>query len=395
MTFVSYAQNQEDVLLWRALREVARGVYIDVGASDPVRDSVTKAFYDRGWSGVNIEPSAQAFAHLVAARPRDVNLNIAVSDHAGEITLFDVAGSGLSTSVRANADALASSGATVRSVVTPCQTLAAILARLEFPEVHFLKVDVEGAEEAALRGVDFSTFRPWIILIEATEPNTTISNHGAWEPIILAAGYRFAHFDGLNRYYVSQEKANLQAFFDRPVSVLDGFIRHSEYLATCELRRLQVERDAHENALAQLRMREREVNLLNQSLADAGAAHANALAQVHVLQARYEKASLLTPFRFVFYFASGLRRKIVARLRARISAVLRHDAVRSRLLGSPWMRKAAKQILNRFPQVEQRVRSALGLAPAPTMAQRPVEPAGPATRASRLLSDLRRKGAEG
>jgi FkbM family methyltransferase len=389
MRFVSYAQNQEDVLLWRALREVARGIYIDVGASDPVWDSVTKAFYDRGWSGVNIEPSAQAFAHLVAARPRDVNLNVAVSDHDGEITLYDVAGSGLSTSVRANADALASSGAAVKSVVTPCRTLAGILAPMHLPEIHFLKVDVEGAEEAALRGADFATLRPWIILVEATEPNTTISNHGAWEPIILAAGYRFAHFDGLNRYYVSQEKANLQAFFDRPVSMLDGFIRYTEYHAICEISRLQVERDAHESALAQLRMREREVNLLNQSLADAGVAHANALAQVHRLQARYEKASLLTPLRFAFYFASGLRLKVVARLRARIGAVLRHDAVRSWLLGSPWMRKVAKKILNHVPQFERRVRTLLGLAPAPARAQMTVRPARPETRASRLLADLR------
>lgn len=389
MRFVSYAQNQEDVLLRRALRDVARGVYVDVGASDPVRDSVTKAFYDRGWSGINIEPSAQAFARLRDARPRDVNLNVAVSDHDGEITLYDVAGSGLSTSVRANADALASSGAAVQNVVTPCRTLAGILAPMHLPAVHFLKVDVEGAEEAALRGADFSSFRPWIILVEATEPNTTISNHSAWEPIILAAGYRFAHFDGLNRYYLSQEKAELQAFFDRPVSVLDGFVRHGEYLATCEMRRLQAERDVYDHALAQLRMREREVVLLNRSLAQASAAHANALAQVHRLQARYEKASLLTPLRFALYFTSGLGRKIVARLREPIGAVLRHDAVRSRLLGSPWMRKTAKRILNRFPQVEQRIRAMLRLAPAPARAQGPVRPARPETRASRLLADLR------
>jgi glycosyltransferase involved in cell wall biosynthesis len=58
LIFVSYAQNFEDVMLWRALRSVERGFYIDVGANDPTLYSVTKAFHIRGWRGINIEPAA-------------------------------------------------------------------------------------------------------------------------------------------------------------------------------------------------------------------------------------------------------------------------------------------------------------------------------------------------
>ena len=66
MSFISYAQNYEDVTLYRALRGVARGFYIDVGANDPINDSVTCAFYQRGWRGINLEPSAQWHARLQA-----------------------------------------------------------------------------------------------------------------------------------------------------------------------------------------------------------------------------------------------------------------------------------------------------------------------------------------
>ena len=76
MTFVSYAQNFEDVLLWRALGGVTDGFYIDVGAAHPDIDSVTRAFYDRGWSGINIEPTPEYSLRLAAARPRDVNLRL-------------------------------------------------------------------------------------------------------------------------------------------------------------------------------------------------------------------------------------------------------------------------------------------------------------------------------
>src|SRR3989442_545474 len=74
MTFVSYAQNFEDVMLWRALRHVAHGFYIDVGAGHPDESSVTRAFYDRGWRGLNIEPSEHYFQRLAAARPLDTKL---------------------------------------------------------------------------------------------------------------------------------------------------------------------------------------------------------------------------------------------------------------------------------------------------------------------------------
>ena len=75
---ISFAQSGEDVVLARAFRGRNEGLYVDLGANDPVVDSVTKHFYDRGWRGINVEPVPSAFEALVAQRPRDVNLNVAV-----------------------------------------------------------------------------------------------------------------------------------------------------------------------------------------------------------------------------------------------------------------------------------------------------------------------------
>ena len=55
-SFKSYAQNFEDVILYRALGSIRNGFYIDVGAQHPEIDSVSKAFYDLGWRGVHVEP---------------------------------------------------------------------------------------------------------------------------------------------------------------------------------------------------------------------------------------------------------------------------------------------------------------------------------------------------
>src|SRR6476469_6145990 len=97
MAYVSSAQNQEDILLWRALRNVRDGFYIDVGAADPASLSVTRLFYEQGWRGINLEPNAAYFASLSKARPRDINLPIGAGKQAGQFTFYNVADSGLST----------------------------------------------------------------------------------------------------------------------------------------------------------------------------------------------------------------------------------------------------------------------------------------------------------
>ena len=70
---ISYAQNFEDVMLARAFAGKTEGFYVDVGAMDPVDGSVTKYFYELGWSGINIEPDEEYYKRLVADRKRDCN----------------------------------------------------------------------------------------------------------------------------------------------------------------------------------------------------------------------------------------------------------------------------------------------------------------------------------
>ena len=91
---ISYAQNYEDVILNRAFGGKPRGFYIDVGAWDPTVDSVTKHFYDLGWSGINVEPAAEPFRALQTERPRDLNLQVALGDCRAMGNFYEVADSG-------------------------------------------------------------------------------------------------------------------------------------------------------------------------------------------------------------------------------------------------------------------------------------------------------------
>ena len=228
MSFISYAQNHEDVILWRALKHVGLGFYVDVGANHPADDSVTKAFYDRGWSGINIEPLAEHMAQLQAERPRDINLQVAVGSEDGEIELFNTGIRGLATASSAVAGRHQSAGLTTSSSRVPMRRLDGIFAAYTRSDVHFLKIDVEGFERSVLEGMDFSRFRPWIVVVEATIPNSQEIDAN-WEPILLDAGYRYVYFDGLNRYYTARERESLAAAFSAPPNVFDDFISAERY----------------------------------------------------------------------------------------------------------------------------------------------------------------------
>ncbi|MFA6230625.1 MAG: FkbM family methyltransferase [Rhodanobacter sp.] len=235
MSFTSYAQNYEDVMLIRALRGIEHGFYIDVGAQDPVDDSVTKAFYELGWRGINIEPVTHWFHRLVADRPHDINLQIAVSDSPGQLHLFEVEASGLSTTDPEFAARHTQAGHQIRESDVECVTLDEICDTHRSGEVHFLKIDCEGGETAALRGLSLDRIRPWIILIEATEPNSQKPAYAEWEPLLTGRGYHFVYEDGLNRFYVADERSELDPAFSHPPNVFDYFVRASEAAARAHL----------------------------------------------------------------------------------------------------------------------------------------------------------------
>jgi FkbM family methyltransferase len=236
MTMVSYAQNGEDVLLARLFPKGLKGFYIDVGAHLPVMGSVTKHFYDQGWHGINVEPASEPFAALSEARSRDVNLCVGVSDKPGTLTLFESGGTGCSTFSPDAAGHQRASGIPFVEREVEVLTLAQICEDHVEGEIDFLSIDVEGHEGQVLLGADWKRWRPRVVLVEATEPLTTVSSHDAWEPTLLDADYLFATFDGLNRWYVRIEDSKLLEPLRTPANILDDYIPYVHFKVQEELR---------------------------------------------------------------------------------------------------------------------------------------------------------------
>ncbi len=221
---ISYAQNFEDVILNRVFRDRDEGFYIDVGAADPVVDSVTKFFYDEGWSGINIEPNEWFYNKLVRDRPRDINLNVALGEREEEKELYLFERIGNSTFEEASRDRYIESGFETKPVMVKVTTLANICEQYVSGPIDFLKIDCEGWEKFVVKGADWDRFRPTVLIIEATEPGTANSAWGEWEPFLMdGARYDMVYFDGLNRYYLSREAADRRSHFELPPNVHDDF----------------------------------------------------------------------------------------------------------------------------------------------------------------------------
>lgn len=231
MTLVSYAQNYEDIMLWRAFHEVEKGFFIDVGANAPIGDSVTYLFYEHGWRGINIEPIVQWFELLQELRPEDINLQAAIVHDKDQLVVHNIPNTGLATTDVTVARRHQQMGYQVSTVTVPAYTLNAICAKYAQDQtIHFLKVDVEGAEESVLRSIDLERYRPIVILVEATLPNSKELSYFVWEHLITDKSYDFVYFDGLNRFYLAQEYAHLRQAFATPPNVLDDFMQYREVM---------------------------------------------------------------------------------------------------------------------------------------------------------------------
>jgi hypothetical protein len=158
--FISFARNAEDVVLHRALGSVRAGRYVEIGADDPTRSSVTRAFYDRGWRGVVIAPDAATVEAVRRDRPRDTV----------------VLGQGLDGQPGTEDD------------------------------VHVLVVGPGVPLRAALAGVDLRRWRPWV-LVDATAAPGGATPPEEDEQLLLGAGYECSLVEGASRFYVATERA--------------------------------------------------------------------------------------------------------------------------------------------------------------------------------------------
>lgn len=255
MSFTSYAQNFEDVILWRALHEVDRGHYIDIGAQDPELDSVSLAFYKAGWRGIHVEPTPFYATRLRETRPDERVIEAVVTDAVGPFPFFEIAQTGISTGRRDIAEHHSKTGYEPRQILAATVRLDELFEVAE-GEIHWMKIDVEGMEADVLRSWGESPARPWVIVLESTFPNTQEQTVHLWIDEVLGRGYRQVLFDGLSTYFVHEQHRDLACRFDAPANIFDRFSITSQHFSAGGLRS---DLEASQRAVSEERTRAEEI----------------------------------------------------------------------------------------------------------------------------------------
>ncbi len=330
---ISYAQNLEDVMLRRALQDIGRGFYVDIGACDPDTDLVTRWFYENGWRGINVDPDPQYYARLVERRPEDTNLHCVIGAVSANV-LFNIATKkGWSTgSAKQLAEIARRGDVATRPMLLPAITLDQLLALNSGRTIDFLKIDAEGMEKEILDGACFVLRRPRIIVAEATLLDSQIPCHQTWEPNLLGKGYKFAWFDGLNRFYVRCEDEWRLQLFKVPPCVFDHFfgVTIGANLAEAERERERLRAAASEHAAA-IAAAEAKASAAEASVAAAQAELAARRGQVADLQReRDESAAALARLEAE---TAGLRASIGERDAAAATAEGRAGAAEAEAAG--------------------------------------------------------------
>ncbi len=190
----SYSQEGEDMLLERFLEARPSGFYVDVGAHHPQRFSNTYRLYCRGWRGLNIDATPGSMAPFRKVRPRDINIEAAVSSTRQELTYYLFNEPALNTFDKELAQNRTGG---IYSIIKEVNIATAPLAQLldqHLPsntKIDLLTVDVEGLDYDVLRSNDWGRYSPEFILVECLDA-TTLEQANSDPVVQLLSQYHYS-----------------------------------------------------------------------------------------------------------------------------------------------------------------------------------------------------------
>ena len=163
----SYSLNSIDLIINHLLKDIKKGIYIDLGCNHPIKYNNTYLLYKRGWSGINIDSDKTSIELFNKFRKNDFNVNKIVSDNEEVKKLYiyhdrsaintlnkDLVDSRIDKPIKVNEE---------KSL-----TLNKIIEKSPFKDanINLLTVDIEGHEFEALKNFNFLKYKIDVIVLE-------------------------------------------------------------------------------------------------------------------------------------------------------------------------------------------------------------------------------------
>lgn len=196
-----YSQSGEDFILNEIFKGQESGFFVEVGCIDGRRFSNTLHFEEKSWKGICVEAHAGYIEMLRKNRPNSIICHCAAAEKEEDAVFYANARGSLSTLDRSQENKLKREFGKYFTGFEEQQIrkrrLDSIFAECGVKEIDFMSLDIEGSEVEALRGIDFSKFKPTVLLVESDSPE----HRKALENILRPAGYSEIGNIGVNVFY--------------------------------------------------------------------------------------------------------------------------------------------------------------------------------------------------
>jgi len=199
-----YSKNGEDLYLKKIFKNKKYGNYVDIGAYHPYRLSNTYLLYKKGWDGINIDINKISIDIFNIARPKDINLNIAISNKKEKkIFYYKKELYPMNTLNKDFGKLFFKSKKNIKKDFVMSHPFSYIAKKIK-KNVDLLNIDVEGHEYQVLRGINFKKNKFKIILIEISHFNKE-SNKNAKKirSLLLSNNYKYVKNLGETSIYKS------------------------------------------------------------------------------------------------------------------------------------------------------------------------------------------------
>lgn len=176
--------GQDKWVIAKMFPGVTNGYFLDVGSGHGTIGSNTKALEERGWTGLCVDPFP---VHMEGRTCRMVKT--VVSNVSGQVVKFHTHSGlgGIADTLGKWKEEAQKSPAVELTTVT----LAEVLEQAQAPSfIHFMSLDIEGAELDALRGIPMDKYRFGAMAIEHNEEEPKRSDIVRF---LESHGYRRTH----------------------------------------------------------------------------------------------------------------------------------------------------------------------------------------------------------
>jgi len=158
--------GQDEFLEKNVFKGFKNGFFMDVGAHDGVNINNTMYFEKyNNWTGINVEPIKKIYDRLVVNRPNNININCAVCNNDGKAEFICNTGyTEMISGLKDNFDPRhvqrlerenKAMGSTTELIQVDTKKMETICDEYNVKHIHYLSIDVEGAEFDVIKSINF------------------------------------------------------------------------------------------------------------------------------------------------------------------------------------------------------------------------------------------------